>query len=177
MLGFLTREEMLAVIGEPGETWTSQRDHLLLTMLYNTGARVSEMTGVQVGDVVLDGSPCVHLHGKGRKRRSVPLWHSTVQAVRAWLRQIRHWGATAPLLPNRNGRAMTRSNVNKRLEIAVARAASSIPASSRAHLASLGAALHRHAHAAIRRRLQRDRAVAGAREHRPRIATSRPIWR
>ena len=45
MLGFLTREEMLAVIGEPGETWTSQRDHLLLTMLYNTGARVSEMIG------------------------------------------------------------------------------------------------------------------------------------
>ena len=47
MLGFLTREEMLAVIGEPGSTWTSQRDHLLLTMLYNTGARVSEIIAVQ----------------------------------------------------------------------------------------------------------------------------------
>jgi len=34
MLGFLSREEMLAVIGEPGSTWTSQRDHLLLAMLY-----------------------------------------------------------------------------------------------------------------------------------------------
>ena len=43
MLGFLSREEMLAVIGEPGSTWTSQRDHLLLAMLYNTGARVSEI--------------------------------------------------------------------------------------------------------------------------------------
>ena len=71
MLGFLTREEMLAVIGEPGETWTSQRDHLLLAMLYNTGARVSEMIGVRVGDVVLDASSCVHLRGKGRKRRSM----------------------------------------------------------------------------------------------------------
>ena len=51
-------DEMLVastgVIGEPGETWTSQRDHLLLVMLYNTGARVSEMIGVNVGDVVLD---------------------------------------------------------------------------------------------------------------------------
>jgi site-specific recombinase XerD len=39
MLGFLTREEMAAVLGQPGATWTSQRDHLLLAMLYNTGAR------------------------------------------------------------------------------------------------------------------------------------------
>ena len=45
MLGFLSREEMLAVLGQPGETWTSQRDHLLLAMLYNTGARVSEIRG------------------------------------------------------------------------------------------------------------------------------------
>src|SRR5450759_2014507 len=37
MLGFLSREEMLAVLGEPGSSWTSQRDHLLLAMLYNTG--------------------------------------------------------------------------------------------------------------------------------------------
>ena len=64
MLGFLTREEMLAVIGKPGTTWTSQRDHLLLTLLYNTGARVSEIIAVHVADVVLDASACVHLHGK-----------------------------------------------------------------------------------------------------------------
>ena len=127
MLGFLTREEMLEVIGEPGETWTSQRDHLLLTMLYNTGARVSEMIGVQVGDVVLEASPCVHLRGKGRKRRSIPLWTGTVQAIRAWLRRNPSLGSDAPLLPNRNARPMVRSNVNKRLEIAVARAAERYP--------------------------------------------------
>jgi Site-specific recombinase XerD len=55
------------VLGQPGDTWTSQRDHLLLAMLYNTGARVSEIIGVKVSDVVLDESPCVHLRGKGRK--------------------------------------------------------------------------------------------------------------
>jgi site-specific recombinase XerD len=37
LLGFLSREEMFAVIGQPGTAWTSQRDHLLLTMLYNIG--------------------------------------------------------------------------------------------------------------------------------------------
>jgi len=52
MLGFLSREEMLAIIGKPGPSWTSQRDHLLLHMLYNTGARVSEIIGVRLADVV-----------------------------------------------------------------------------------------------------------------------------
>jgi site-specific recombinase XerD len=134
MLGFLTREEMLAVIGVPGETWTAQRDHLLLSMLYNTGARVSEMTAVQVGDVVLDASPCVHLRGKGRKRRSVPLWKGTVKTVRAWLRRNPSLEGTAPLLPNRNGQAMTRSNVNKRLAIAVTRAAERYPSLNTRHV-------------------------------------------
>ncbi len=67
MVGFLSREEMLAIIGEPGSSWTSLRDHLLLRMLYNTGARVSEIVGVKLADVVLDGAACVHLQGKGRK--------------------------------------------------------------------------------------------------------------
>src|SRR5439155_21468664 len=66
MLGFLTREEMLAVIGAADGSWTGQRDHLLVALLYNTGARVSEIIGMQVADVVLDEAACVHLHGKGR---------------------------------------------------------------------------------------------------------------
>ena len=35
MVGFLTREEMMAVLGQPGKSWTSHRDHLLLALLYN----------------------------------------------------------------------------------------------------------------------------------------------
>ena len=127
MLGFLTREEMLAVLGQPGETWTSQRDHLLLAMLYNTGARVSEIIGVRVADVVLDGGACVHLHGKGRKQRSVPLWHTTVAEVRAWLRLNPALRGETPLLPNREGKAMSRSNVVQRLALAVVRAANQVP--------------------------------------------------
>ena len=123
ILGFLSREEMLAVLGQPGDTWTSQRDHLLLAMLYNTGARVSEIIGVKVSDVVLDESPCVHLRGKGRKQRSTPLWKSTVQEIRAWLGRNPTFGADTALLPNREGHTMTRFNVTQRLNIAVARAA------------------------------------------------------
>ena len=127
MLGYLTREEMVAVLGQPGESWSSQRDHLLLAMLYNTGARVSEIIGVRVIDVVLDGAPCVHLHGKGRKLRSVPLWKTTVIEIRAWLRLNPTLSDEAALLPNRDGRAMSRSNVAQRLELAVARASTQEP--------------------------------------------------
>jgi len=122
MLGFLSRDEMLAVLSQPGDTWTSKRDHLLLALLYNTGARVSEIIGVRVGDVVMDGAACVHLHGKGRKQRSTPLWKSTAQEIRAWLRYNPTLGTDAALLPNRDGHAMTRGNVTQRLDIAVAKA-------------------------------------------------------
>jgi site-specific recombinase XerD len=119
MLGFLSREEMLAVIGKPDVGWVSQRDCLLLALMYNTGARVSEIIGVKVADVVLDAGACVHLHGKGRKARSVPLWRSTANATRAWLKLNPNFNSASALLPNRRGQPMTRSNVTQRLALAV----------------------------------------------------------
>jgi len=84
--------------------------------------------------------------------------------------------ADAPLLPNRDGRPMTRQNVNQRLAIAVARAAVDHPTLAKRHVSP-----HciRHTTAmhmlAVRRGLQCHRPVAGPRNPRPpRIATSRP---
>lgn len=135
MLGYLSREEMLAVIGTPDETWLSQRDHVLFLLIYNTGARVSEVTGIKVSDVVLDaGAACVHLHGKGRKQRSVPLWRSTVRAVRVWLRRNPQLEAAFPLFPNRNGQVMTRANVALRLAQAVHSASSTFPDLTKRHI-------------------------------------------
>jgi site-specific recombinase XerD len=127
MLGFLSRAEMLAIIGKPGPSWTNQRDHLLLHVLYNTGARVSEIIGVRLADVVLDGAACVHLHGKGRKQRTMPLWRSTVKAIRAWLRLNPELTASSTLLPNRDGHPMTRTNVAQRLALAVKAATPTLP--------------------------------------------------
>jgi site-specific recombinase XerD len=134
MLGFLSREEMLAIIGKPGSSWTSQRDHLLLHMLYNTGARVSEIIGVRLADVVLDGAACVHLHGKGRKQRTMPLWRSTVKAIRAWLRFSPSLLPASALLPNRDGHSMTRTNVAQRLALAVASATPAMPSLRHRHI-------------------------------------------
>ena len=127
MVGFLSVEEMHAIIATPGTTSTSQRDHLLFSLLYNTGARVSEIITLTVANVVLDGSPCVHLHGKGRKQRAVPVWRSTVKKIRAWLRLNPKLGDPDPLLPNRLGQPMTRMNVTKRLALAVQNAAIKYP--------------------------------------------------
>ena len=64
----------------------------------------------------------MHLHGKGRKDRSVPLWKSTAATIRAWLHANPQLRGSAALLPNRAGHPMTRCNVAQRLALAVDRA-------------------------------------------------------
>ncbi|MCC7082642.1 MAG: tyrosine-type recombinase/integrase [Burkholderiales bacterium] len=119
MLGFLSREQMLAVMDVPATTWLGKRDRLLLTLLYNTGARASEIIAVRVRDVALGEAACVHLHGKGRKQRSVPLWKTTARDIRAWLHLNGQLAADSPLLPTRKGQPMTRANVTLRVQMAV----------------------------------------------------------
>jgi len=127
LLSYLSREQMLAVIDGPGTSWLGQRDRLMFTMLYNTGARVSEIIAIRVGDVVLDNAPSVLIHGKGRKQRATPLWTTTTRAIRAWLRLNGQPGPDSPLLPTRQGRTMTRANVALRLQLAVAAATARHP--------------------------------------------------
>ena len=92
-------------------------------------SKTKSTIGIKVRAEVLDASAaCVHLHGKGRKQRSVPLWHTTVKVLRAWLRANPELMVEAPLLPSRNGREMTRANVTLRLALAVQRAMEAQPA-------------------------------------------------
>ena len=123
-VGYLTREQIQTIVDSPeATTFSGQRDRVLLMLLYNTGARVSELAGLRIQDVSLESRMSVHIHGKGRKNRSVPLWRQTVKLLRAWLRQL--GGAPdSPLLPNARGNPMTRSGIAQRLKLAVKRAAS-----------------------------------------------------
>jgi site-specific recombinase XerD len=128
MLGFLSREEVQAVLDAPEpDSWTGQRDRALLTVLYNTGTRVSEAIGIRIRDMVFERSPCVHIHGKGRKNRSVPLWRSTAELMRKWKRRLNSANDDGYLFPNRGGTEMTRSNVTQRLALAVSAAAKKHP--------------------------------------------------
>ena len=128
VLGFLSRQEMQAIIEAPDpRTWAGQRDRALFSLMYNTGARVSEVTGLHVGDVVIDGTTTAHLHGKGRKDRSVPLWRSTASLIRAWKRQLGGAGDEHFLFPSRSGERMARSSVTQRFDLAVSTAAERHP--------------------------------------------------
>ena len=128
ILGFLSREEVQALLDAPDRTtWSGQRDATLFAVLYNTGARVSEMTRLRVADVLLDRTHAVHLHGKGRKERVIPLWKSTIDQLQAWFEQIDRRPAS-PVFPNRAGKPMSRSGVADRLRVAITKA--SIPCPS-----------------------------------------------
>lgn len=122
IVGFLSREQMLAVLDLPGKDWLATRDRVLLHLLYNSGARVSELVAIRVDDIVTDDGACVRLLGKGRKRRTVPLWKNTAKLVRAWLALEGAPAGEGPLLPTRQGAFMTRANAAQRLAIAVKRA-------------------------------------------------------
>ena len=127
LLGFLSREEVQAVLAAPdAATWCGRRDRIMFALLYNTGARVSEMIGIRVADVTLAATSSVRLHGKGRKQRTVPLWKETAAEIRHWL-SYAELRAEQPLATNRQGLPMTRTNVADRLSLAVTEATKQQP--------------------------------------------------
>ena len=127
MLGFLSREEVDAVQAAPDRTtWSGRRDHALFAALYNTGARVSEIVALRAADFTRGPTATLHLRGKGRKERVVPLWKTTARMLAGWLADNPCTPAH-PLFPNRSGRPMTRSSVASRLRLAVAKAADACP--------------------------------------------------
>jgi site-specific recombinase XerD len=78
LLGFLTREEVDALLDAPDrDTWFGKRDRLLLALLYNTGARVSELTGLRVADVTIAATSWVTLRGKGRNYDDLAIMRSS----------------------------------------------------------------------------------------------------
>jgi len=108
-------------------TWAGRRDRAFFSVLYNTGARVSEAIGLRVGDVITDASPTAHLQRKGRKDRSVPLWRPTAKLIRGWKKLLGDITDDSLLFPNRSGGKLTRSNVTRRLALAVATATKTCP--------------------------------------------------
>jgi integrase/recombinase XerD len=127
MVGFLSREHIDAILAAPdSSTWTGQRDRMMFAVLYNTGARVSELLGMRVGDLALAPSAWVRIRGKGRKERSVPLWNNTAKDLKRWLRAYPR-ADDKPLFPSRSGGALTRVGFTDRLKRAFASASKQYP--------------------------------------------------
>src|SRR5262249_4815698 len=68
LIGYLTRAEIQALLAAPERSqWDGRRDHALLLTLYNSGARVSEITTLRRAQVCFGPSTFLQLIGKGRK--------------------------------------------------------------------------------------------------------------
>jgi site-specific recombinase XerD len=111
IVGYLTREEMDALLAAPDRSrWVGRRDYALLLTMYNSGARVSEIVALERAHVTFGASILLHLHGKGRKDRTVPLWPHTGRVLRAWFQEVEQQG-TSTAFPTARGTPLSRDSV------------------------------------------------------------------
>ncbi len=161
LVGYLTREEIDAVLAAPDQaTWIGRRDHALLLTMYNSRARLSEMTCMKRAQIRFDSTTYLQLHGKGRKERMVPLWAKTGRVLQHWLREL-EIKKTEVVFPSIRGTPLSCDGLDYILQ------QSGMPESSRQAGYPTCRETHlRHAFAASRKRHGRDRPMARPREHR-----------
>ena len=116
IVGYLNREEIQALLDAPEPSSRSGlRDRAMLHLAFAGGLRVSELIGLNMADLVLHPQPTVHVMGKGRRERVLPLWKETTIALRDWLR-VRGEPRTTALFLNARGDFLTRSGFEYILE-------------------------------------------------------------
>jgi site-specific recombinase XerD len=109
IIGYLNREEIQALLDAPDpSTRYGLRDRAMLHLAFAGGLRVSELVGLNLADLTLHTQPSVHVLGKGRKQRVLPLWKETAGALRDWLK-VRGEPKGTVLFQNARGEPMTRS--------------------------------------------------------------------
>jgi site-specific recombinase XerD len=124
---FLTPPEVDALIAAPDPSrWEGRRDRALMLLAIQTGLRVSELTGLNCGDLTLGVGANVCCEGKGRKQRAVPLTGPVEALLRAWLTE-RAGLPSDPLFPTRTGRRLSRDAVALRVSTHAAIAATRCP--------------------------------------------------
>lgn len=111
---FLERDEVQTLFATlPSSGWAAARDRTLLLFLYNTGARVQEVADLCVKNLELESTPRVHLHGKGDKWRTCPLWKETAQAITELLRCRKGIIPESAVFAARSGVPLTRYGIYK----------------------------------------------------------------
>lgn len=105
VIDYLSRKEIEALINAPDvSAWHGRRDRTLLALALQTGLRVSELIGLNCGDIALGAGAHVRCMGKGRKERVTPIRKDSVSALRDWLVE-RDGDETDPVFTsNRNAR-------------------------------------------------------------------------
>ena len=129
-MDFISKDEYLALLDVcESDTELGCRDQLMLMLLYNTGVRVSELIELRVRDIVNDASGIpsyIHIHGKGRKERDVPLWKNTAVFLKKFMSQ-HNKSINDKIFVNRVNDELTRSGVRYRLNCLVEKASYIVP--------------------------------------------------
>jgi integrase/recombinase XerD len=126
----LTVQEMHAILNAPEPSgWDGLRDRAMVHLCFAGGLRVSELVGLQLGDVKLQPQATVLVHGKGRRERCLPLWKVTATAVRAWL-GVRGTPPAPEVFVSARGQPLTRSGFEYILAKHVQRAIKDCPSLS-----------------------------------------------
>jgi len=118
---FLTNDEVGKLLDAPPTlTAMGLRDHAILETMYSAGLRVSEVVGLNDGDLEFEEG-IARIRGKGRKERLSPLGSYAVDALHSYL-QVRvlspkePTGREAPVFVNRFGNRLTTRSVGRMLE-------------------------------------------------------------
>lgn len=123
----LDDNEVAAILAQPNRSKIEgQRDHVLLAVLYNTGARIQEALNITPRVLRLESPFQVRLFGKGRKERICPLWPETVGLIKALLKK-RPRGEDESIFVNRYGHPMGSAGVRFKLKQYVVAAAKKAP--------------------------------------------------
>lgn len=145
----LTPDALQLILAQPDLTTSGgRRDATLLSVLYDTGARVQELVDLRVRDVRLDPPPVLSLTGKGQKTRHVPLMSNTEAVLRQYMTEnhlLQNGKQDRPLFCNRQRRKMTREGVAFILNkyVSLARTVSSaIPEKATPHVLRHTKAMH-----------------------------------
>ena len=119
-IAYLGKQEIGALLAQPDtSTKRGSRDAVLLSLLYDTGARCQELLDLRVRDLRCEAPAHVKLTGKSRKTRYVPLMDATVALLLSYLSahgldQPEH--ANLPLFQGRPGCPLSRSGLRYLLQ-------------------------------------------------------------
>ncbi len=116
----LTPEQTKHLLAAPdASTLSGRRDLTLLSVLYDTGARVQELCDLRVRDIRLDHPAMISLTGKGRKTRHVPILGNTVELLRSYMLErnlLQNGKLDTPLFVNQRHTRLTRGGVSHILQ-------------------------------------------------------------
>lgn len=86
IVNYLSIEQMKLLLSQPdAKTGDGFRDLVLMSTLYDTGARVQELVDLKLKHVRLEAPAVITLHGKGDKTRQVPIMENTVKLLKAYI--------------------------------------------------------------------------------------------